>query len=407
MRMTLADLAYDELVVDGRPTQAAGSLVSAINSTSVVVDGTRVHTAQAWSQLFERSLAGIDSVTLAHPSTWGSRRTDVLRQAASPYCRDLEIAPRAVVIARSHLDASAQRALVIEVHGHPQTRPRVDIHELHHLDAQWLIASTTVAAPDTCSDALATLADNRIEAILVDGPDRNAVEAVCQLVEEATVVGRVAQVRRPLLHRFGGATLIAIDDESAEPGIAAGQVPGHRRRWPMIAVAAVTALALTAVIAVMAIRDGSKGATAVIDRQAQIGRVSLAVPGDWRESSEPAAEGMVSRTTFASPADDRRIIVLQNAVRDMSTLSSVAGSLRNRIDQRGDDVVQEFSASTRYADREVISYREVPVSGGPIRWYLVVSAGLQVSVGCQAGSAGEPIDEECQSVVGSVRISEQ
>jgi type VII secretion-associated protein (TIGR03931 family) len=82
----------------------------------------------------------------------------------------------------------------------------------------------------------------------------------------------------------------------------------------------------------------------------------------------------------------------------------VANSLRNRIDQRGDDVVQEFSASTRFAGREVISYREVPVSGGPIRWYLLVSAGLQVSVGCQDGSAGETIDEQCRIAVGSVRV---
>lgn len=404
MRMTVADLAYDELVVDGRRPEATGSLVSAINSTSVVVDGTRMHTAQAWSQLFERALSGIDAVTLAHPSTWGSRRTGVLRQAAAPYCRELEVTPRAVVIARSHLDVSTQRALVIEIHG-PGSPVRIDIHEMHHVDGLWEIESTSVADLDNYSDAVATLADNRIEAILVDGPDIAVVEAVCRSAEEVTVVGRVAGVRRPLLHRFGGATLVALDTGAIEwPGDARS---GPRRRWSVIAGAALVAIALVAVVAVAVTRDGSDATTAVVDRQAQIGRVSLAVPGEWRESSEPAAEGVVSRTTFAAPDDDRRIIVLENTVRATSTLSSVAGSLRNRIDQRGDEVVQEFSASTRYAGREVISYREVPVSGGPIRWYLIVSAGLQVSVGCQAGTAGEQIDEECQTAVGSVRIAER
>lgn len=405
MRMTVADLAYDELVVDGRPTQAADALVSAINSTTVVVAGTRIHTAQAWSELFERALTGIDAVTLAHPSTWGSRRTAVLRQAAAPYCRELEIAPRAVVIARSHLDASARRALVVEVHGDSAKRERIDIHEMHHADAQWEIASTTVVDRNTYPDALATLADNRVEAILVDGSAADVIEAVCRRAEEVTVVGRVAGVRRSLLHRFGGETLISRDDHDSASEV--GRAPGRSRRWPVIVGAALVAVALTVVVAVIVTRNGAEAPTAVVDRQAQLGRVSLAVPGDWRESTEPAAEGVVSRTTFAAPDDDRRIIVLQNKVRGTSTLSSVAGSLRNRIDQRGDDVVQEFSANTRYAGREVISYREVPVSGGPIHWYLMVSTGLQVSVGCQAGSAGESIDEECQTAVGSVRIAEQ
>jgi type VII secretion-associated protein (TIGR03931 family) len=175
--------------------------------------------------------------------------------------------------------------------------------------------------------------------------------------------------------------------------------------WAAAALAVV--VAVVAVIAVAVVRDGSRTPVAAVDRQAQVGRVSLVVPADWRQSSEPAAEGVVSRTTFAAPQDDRRIILLQNAVRSTSTLSSVAGSLRNRIDQRGDDVVQEFSASTRYAGREVISYREVPVSGGAIRWYLLVATGLQVSVGCQAGSAGESIDEQCVVAVGSVRIADR
>ena len=84
---------------------------------------------------------------------------------------------------------------------------------------------------------------------------------------------------------------------------------------------------------------------------------------------------------------------------------SVAGSLRNRIEQRGDDVVTEFSAATRFGGRDVIGYRESPASGGAIRWYVVVDDGLQVSIGCQAGTAAESPDDECAAAVRSVRGS--
>ncbi len=397
MRAAVADVAYDRLEVGGRPPQQVGALVAAINASTVVVDGERLHSVQAWRRLFDQALSGVDDVTVAHPSTWGTTRTSVLRQAATVAGREVELVPRAVVIARSHLDATAQRALVIEVAG------RIDIHEVRRAGGDWQIASTTVATDQTYAELVAERADNGVEAILVDGADSGAVESVRSRVERETVVGRVACVRRALVHRYGGATAVPPPITDVGPS----SPVGPSRRTPLLVAAVFTAIAAVAVVIAVVVRDGPQPQAAVVDRQAQVGRVSLAVPGDWRQSSEPAAEGVVSRTTFAAPQDDRRIILLQNAVRSTSTLSSVAGSLRNRIDQRGDDVVQEFSASTRYAGREVISYREVPVSGGAIRWYLVVAAGLQVSVGCQAGSAGESIDEQCIMAVGSARVADR
>lgn len=399
MRWAVADIAYDHLEVDGSSPERVGALVAAINSPTVVVDGERIHAIEAWSRLFGRVLTGSDPVTVAHPSTWGTRRAAVLGQAAAAAGREVELVPRAAVIARSHLDATAQRALVIEV------TDRVDIHEVRRAGGDWLIASTTVATERTYAALVAGLADNGVEAILVDGTDPAAVQSVRTRVEAVTVVGRVACVRRALVHRYGGA--LAAPEPGSETWPSSLAVGRTRRGSVLAAVALLIVVAVAALIAVVVVRDGARTPVAAVDRQAQVGRVSLVVPADWRQSSEPAAEGVVSRVTFAAPQDDRRIILLQNAVRSTSTLSSVAGSLRNRIDQRGDDVVQEFSASTRYAGREVISYREVPVSGGAIRWYLLVATGLQVSVGCQAGSAGESIDEQCVVAVASVRIADR
>ncbi|RKH75687.1 type VII secretion-associated protein, partial [Corallococcus praedator] len=96
---------------------------------------------------------------------------------------------------------------------------------------------------------------------------------------------------------------------------------------------------------------------------------------------------------------------VQNAVRIDSTPTTVATSLRNRLQQSGGDTVSEFSAVTRYADRDVISYRETPGSGAAIRWYVMVSSALQVSVGCQPGTRGESVDAACAAAVGSVTIA--
>ncbi|CAM3164799.1 type VII secretion-associated protein (TIGR03931 family) [Williamsia muralis] len=394
IRMVVADIAYDDVVVAGREPCSVKALVRGINGSSVAVDGVRISTAAAWSEVFARALEGLGAVELAHPTTWGVRRTEILRQAAQPHCGHLVLTPRASVIAESHLGSSTQRALVIEVHS------RIDIHEMDRSAGSWTVVGTSVATAETVALRLGDIVDNRVEAILVDGTDPAAVAEVLRCCEVHTVVGRVAAVQRSLIHRFGGAAL-PVDEGIREPPTD-GRTPVRRRVAG--AVAATAAVVIAVVVIALMVDNGRAGVPPPADREAQLGRVAVTVPVEWRESSEPAAEGVVSRTTFAAPGDDRRIIVLQNTVRNTSTLASVAGSLRNRIGQRGDDVVQEFSASTRYAGREVISYREVPVSGGPIRWYLLVSAGLQVSVGCQGGSAGETIDEQCRVAVGAVRI---
>ena len=394
IRMVVADIAYDDVVVAGREPCSVEALVRGINGSSVAVDGVRISTAGAWSQVFARALEGFGAVELAHPTTWGARRTEILRQAAQPHVGHLVLTPRAAVIAESHLGSSTQRALVIEVHS------RIDIHEMDRSAGGWNVVGTSVATAETVALRLGDVVDNRVEAILVDGTDPAAVAEIVRCCEVRTVVGRVAAVQRSLIHRFGGAAL-PVDEGIREPPTD-GRTPMRRRVAG--AIAATAAVVIAVVVVALMVDNGREGVAPPADREAQLGRVAVTVPAEWRESSEPAAEGVVSRTTFAAPGDDRRIIVLQNTVRNTSTLASVAGSLRNRIGQRGDDVVQEFSASTRYAGREVISYREVPVSGGPIRWYLLVSAGLQVSVGCQGGSAGETIDEQCRVAVGAVRI---
>ena len=403
IRATVADIAYDEFVVGTGGATPIASMVAGIDGAGITIDGRRMHTTEAWSRLFAE-LEDVGPVTLAYPSTWGHRRTEILRNAALVHCSQLELVPRAVAIARSHLDSAAQCVVVIEVHGRSGSDRRIDVHELRSSAGGPQITATRVLTdPQGLPGLLAEVVDNRVEAILVDGRERTAVAEVRRGAEASTVVGRVLAVDRMLLRRFGGAELPPARIDDGPPPVRA-----HSRRRIVAAVVAMLVVAAAAAVGVgvAVMRDGASAAPAAeADHTVQLGRVNLTVPGGWRSSSEPPAEGVVSRTTFAAPENDRRLIILQNTVRDTSTLASVAVSLHNRIDQRGDAVVQEFSASTQFAGREVISYREVPVSGGTIRWYLMVERGLQVSVGCQSGSAGESVDAQCRGAVGSVRIA--
>jgi len=52
----------------------------------------------------------------------------------------------------------------------------------------------------------------------------------------------------------------------------------------------------------------------------------------------------------------------------------------------------------------VISYREAPASGPPVRWYILVDDAVQVSLGCQAGTGTADIDPPCRRAVASVRV---
>ena len=62
IRMVVADIAYDDVVVAGREFCSVKALVRGINGSSVAVDGVRISTAAAWSEVFARALEGLGAV---------------------------------------------------------------------------------------------------------------------------------------------------------------------------------------------------------------------------------------------------------------------------------------------------------------------------------------------------------
>ena len=65
----------------------------------------------------------------------------------------------------------------------------------------------------------------------------------------------------------------------------------------------------------------------------------------------------------------------------------------------------DFTPSTRFADKDVVYYRERP-QGLTIDWYIVLKGDAQVSVGCQYTPAGEArVRAACEQVVRTMTVT--
>ncbi|WP_328857510.1 type VII secretion-associated protein [Williamsia herbipolensis] len=409
-RSPVVDVAYARLEVGGRPGVRVGTLIESIDSDHVQLHGAPRGIGDAWAQAFGDVVGPHlpQSLTIAHPTTWGSRRAGIVIDGArtvvarAAAATTVHAAPRAVLVAATHLEPSARVCVVAETHD-----GRLDVHRITRDDDGWHVARTDVLDDPSDPAVVGELVDDTVEAILVDGDNRDRLAAAIRLFEDATPTGRVAAVERALIHRFGGEVLPS-SPPPRPPDTTAARGPSRRA---LVVGAVAVGVVIAAVVAGTVAFGGSDDTPSVTAApatsvRADVGRVSMVVPVDWRRTSDAVDDtGAIPFTTFAARTDDRRIIVVQNAVRIDSTPTTVATSLRNRLRQSGGDTVSEFSAVTRYADRDVISYRETPGSGAAIRWYVMVSAALQVSVGCQPGTRGESVDDACAAAVGSVTIA--
>lgn len=427
-RGTVVDLAY------GRPRifePATGirdpgidlrPLLDAVDQMTVVADGRRRHLRQAWQMAFADLGIAADPdrpLIVGHPSTWGPRRASSLADVGGGRAGEtlLTSLPRAVLIARSHADITVQRCAVVETTHIPEppadpARPRPaawDVQIVRRHPEGWLLErSGLIEQGDQEADGLAII-DDAVEAVFVDGDDPVEVSAAIDLVAAHAIAGRVVPVDRDLVVRLGGRTGGAADDAVPVAGDPAEPAAGVSTRRSRRVLAGAAAAAVLVVAGAFAVGWWQRDDPAPAHSEVAVGSATLSVPGDWRQSgqdtpSDATDDPTTRRAVFVSEADGGRIIAVLTELRDGSTPQSVASSLRNRIGQRGDDVVTEFSADTQYAGRDVISYREAPASGSAIRWYVIVDDGLQVSIGCQAGTTAESVDDECARAVRSVRV---
>lgn len=360
--------------------------------------------------------AGPDTATVGCPSIWGAPRRARLQQALRALRCPARVVPRAVLIAGSHADPAARSCVVIErVAIEPVPVAAGDGESCRLWAAQLVVRTARGWQIERCAagDAagrhdLAALADTA-DSVFTDGLDDDECEAVADLLSPKEVV----PIDRSLLaahgHRFEPRAPLEFGFDP--PPVA------RTRRGGTIAVGlVVTAVVLLGVLGAVARwpRPAAGAAQPTLER---VGPAALQIPAGWRRtalSGDRPDDGRGLRAVFADAADGGRLIVVVTGLRPGATRESVAASLANRIAQRGDEVVVEFAADSTYGGRSVIGYREEPGSGPAIRWYVVVvppadtapadaAPGLQVSVGCQAGTGEGPIEPACRAAVASVR----
>lgn len=429
-RPAVVDLAYGGLTsstVPGAVLTDVTALLEAVDSPTIPSGGGRMYTRHAWRGVFERLGLTVhpgrltSGLVVGHPSTWGPRRASVLAEVGGRPGA-VSLVPRAVLIARSHSDVTMSRCAVVETTRVPRrprdptdrTPDRWSVQIMRRAADGWRVERSTVLPADDDADTVVKAIDDSVEAVFVDGADRAGIRRAVDLVSQHAVAGRVVRVDRRLILRYGwrvGETSSDVFTTTASEESSAWPESAKPRRsrivWTAVAAVVAVAIAVTAVvIGVVGKRDDPVPAS----EQVAVGRTTLTVPGQWRRSEQATPSGAsadpgTTRTVFVDPDDGRRLILVQTRVRDDSTQASVAASLRNRLGQRGDDVVTEFSPSTRFAGRDVISYREAPASGSAIRWYVLVDHALQVSIGCQPGTGAEPVDVECEQAVRTAGVA--
>lgn len=132
-----------------------------------------------------------------------------------------------------------------------------------------------------------------------------------------------------------------------------------------------------------------------------LGPVRLDLPSYWRIRDAGRPEpGRAELLPDSGP--DRRIVVVYSALADGIDSDAVARSLAARATARS-GVIRELDSDTRFGDRPVISYVEVPDEFSTVRWSVVVMPGLQVSIGCQfLAEEWTGIRSECEQAVHTV-----
>ncbi|MGV9792178.1 type VII secretion-associated protein [Gordonia sp. NPDC003422] len=421
------DLGYGRVTSSRTPGAVladVGQILDAVDSPTVRTASGTMPVRQAWRMVFHQlgpAIGGVDSAApliVGHPSTWGPRRASVLSEVGV-YGRAVSLVPRAILIARSHCDPAVLRCAVVETTHVPRPivdparppKPAWDVAILRRASSGWMVERNAVLDPADGQAGVMSIIDDTVEAVFVDGADPADVDAAVEVVTAHAVAGRVVPAEPRLVLRYGARTGVTArpHSDAAEPVLA---VPARstRPRTAILVAAAVVAMLAAAGVVAVGMASHREQTRAVEPESVVVGRTTLTVPGGWRQTAQPTPSGTradpsTSRTLFVSAEDGRRILLIQTRVRSDSTLSSVATSLGNRMRQRGDDVVTEFSPSTRFAGRDVISYREEPASGSAIRWYVIVDDGLQVSIGCQPGNAAEPVDTECEQAVRTAVIA--
>lgn len=138
-------------------------------------------------------------------------------------------------------------------------------------------------------------------------------------------------------------------------------------------------------------------------RRFALGPVRLDLPSRWRvRDTEARAPKRTELLPDSGP--DRRIVLVYSHLDDGMDRDAVARVLAERVSRRS-GVIRDLDPDTRFGDRPVIAYVEVPDEFSTVRWFVVVESGLQIAVGCQfLTDEWTGIRSECEQAVHTVEV---
>jgi type VII secretion-associated protein (TIGR03931 family) len=130
-------------------------------------------------------------------------------------------------------------------------------------------------------------------------------------------------------------------------------------------------------------------------------------PGDWKQIGGDPQKWQ----TLIGPQDDTQgsLVAVEEGKLNFDTdtdRNRAVQQLRNEYQKRVDagEQFSLFNASTSFAGRDVVYYRE-QLPDATVEWYVLHQGQFRVSVGCKYGSVGkEDVVRACEQVIGSVRV---
>lgn len=180
----------------------------------------------------------------------------------------------------------------------------------------------------------------------------------------------------------------------------------RRRRSRLIGAAVVVTLVAATGGFLLLNRPGARASPT---RTVQAQHASMVVPASWREA-ERTEDGQTSRLVLSpdgNPQDASRLLLVQTQLTAGADIASVAGTLGDQLSRQRDAgrSYDLFEPSGQYAGRPVVRYREQPGGGRVVDWFVVVSGGYQLSVGCGhvATDVTDASRGRCEQAVASVR----
>jgi type VII secretion-associated protein (TIGR03931 family) len=131
------------------------------------------------------------------------------------------------------------------------------------------------------------------------------------------------------------------------------------------------------------------------------GRVGVLVPAQWVVQRVTAGPGS-ARLQVVSPTDvDIAIHVTQSSLAPHSSQDTVAASLRDALGEEAVGLFVDFNPSDRWADRPVVTYREMR-AGHSIAWAVLIDKSARIAIGCQsAPGQEETVREVCDRAIRS------